>query len=76
MVSPVIAPNIVFDFSVKFMKNGRPANYLSRQIEGGPLVPLLMFDDELVVLVVNRDSPKTLHCTLSQEKWSLLALHH
>lgn len=38
-----------------------PANYLSRQIEGGPWLPLLVFDDELVVLVVNRDSPNTLH---------------
>ena len=66
MVSPVIAPNIVFDLSVKLMKNGRPANYLSRQIEGGSCLPLLVFDDELVVLVVNRDSPKTLHRTLSQ----------
>ena len=40
------------------MKNGRPANYLSRQIEGEPWLPLLVFDDELVVLVVNRDRAK------------------
>lgn len=76
MVSPVIAPNIVLELSVKLMKNGRLADCLSRLTEGRPLLPLLVFDDELVVLVVNRDSPKTLHCTLSQEKWSLLALHH
>ena len=40
------------------MKNGRPANYLSRQIEGGPWLPLLVFDDEFVILVVNRDRAK------------------
>lgn len=65
MVSPVIAPNIVFDLSVKLMKNGRPANYLSRQIEGGSCLPLLVFDDELVVLVVNGDRAKAFQYRLS-----------
>ena len=65
MVSPVIAPNIVLELSVKLMKNGRPANYLSRQIEGGPWLPLLVFDDELVVLVVNGDRAKAFQYRLS-----------